>query len=186
MIRKFVCTVCAVCVLLGGAVSASAQTEGGRVDVVVRRGETPLEGCQVEIFRAGEALEEGYRLEQAFGGGVILMQDVFSPDLARWMAEGAENGFAAETDAEGRASFGELAFGLYLVTSPEEEFLPYLVSVSQELPYIDTYPQSERITFALPKTGMPPQVEVSLWGLPVSILGLALIFFRKHGRSRMK
>lgn len=163
---------------------AMAAEENGVIEVVVRRGETPVAGCLVEIFRAGEAMEDGYRLENAFGGGMILMEDVFSPDLARWMAEGAENGLVGQTDREGRTSFGELPYGLYLVVDRAgEAFSPFLVSISPEFPYIDTYPQPDLPGAVLPKTGTPPAVDRAMLGLPVSLGALLILFSRKVRKS---
>ena len=184
MMKKFLCVVYAACLVLVLSLPAMAVEETGAVDVVVRRGRTPVEGCKIELFWAGQALEEGYRLEKTFGGGVILMQDVFSPDLARWMAEGAENGLTGQTDSEGRVTFRELPFGLYLVVDQEGEvFAPYLVSVSQEFPYIDTYPQLESPAYTLPRTGMPGPVESAMLSLPASLAGLMILFSRKIRKS---
>ena len=157
MLKKMFLGLTVVGLLLAGSLTAAAGEPGGTVRVSLRCGETPVEGASVMLSRAGEAIPEGYLLERRFGGGIIMAEDVFSGDLARWMADSAADGLAAKTDGEGRAQFSGLAYGLYLVTQPEQKegyqrMEPYLLCVSEELPLADTYPEVHRQN---PRTGDP-------------------------------
>ena len=175
--------------LLAGSLTAAAGEPGGTVRVSLRCGETPVEGASVALCRAGEAIPEGYLLERRFGGGVIMGEDIFSRDLARWMADSAGDVLTATTDREGRAQFTDLAYGLYLVTQPEpkagyHKMEPYLLCISPELPMADTYPEILRQN---PRTGDPmlPVLAGASMGMSFLMLIFCVHSLRKATKKRV-
>ena len=185
MLKKMILGLTVAGLLLAGSLTAAAGEPGGSVQVSLRCGDTPVEGAAVMLCRAGQAIPEGYLLERRFGGGIIMAEDVFSGDLARWMADSAGEGLVGATDEEGRVRFSDLAWGLYLVTQPEaregyHKMEPYLLCISEELPEADTYPEILR---ANPRTGDPILPVLAGASMAASFL-LLICFLRKAAGIR--
>lgn len=133
----------------------SAVSTTGEIAVTPRGDDGSAINQEVTIFYAGNPVQGGYRLTEQFGGGIIAFEDVFSSNLAAWMEECAAIGISGETGDYGTVFFPDLEYGLYLVTSGETgmaDFRPYLVCVSEEIPYVDIYPEAKLSSYENPLT----------------------------------
>ena len=106
----------------------------GSVRIDLQSSGEPIPGAEVRICLAGTPIENGYRLTDAFGGGMITQLDVFSPELAVWLSQRATGGRVDVTDELGSVTFWDLDEGLYLVTQPEacggySPFEPFLITI---------------------------------------------------------
>ena len=166
---------------------ANAAGEGSiRIDLIGDG--KPISGAEICVFPAGMPIENGYRLTDVFGGGMITQLDVFSPELAAWLSQRAAGGWRDITDSSGTVTFWDLDEGLYLITQPQacggySPFEPFLVTIPWD-GYewsITAVPQTERQIEVIPDTSDPGVLDRSLRWLLISGTGLlALLPFRKR------
>ena len=158
---------------LGRTVSAAEQTGSIRITLEEQDGE-------IALFHVGAPVSGGYRLENSFGGGLIKEEDVYSPRLAQWLVESADEGRYRILDADGSAEFSGLEEGLYLLTQTETEagfypIQPFLVTI----PYRNEWhsqanPKVEPLTPEIPRTGQSPLPFLGLAGMILSGCGLVM------------
>ena len=171
-------------------IPAHAAGEGSvRIDLL---GEgVPISGAEIRIYPVGMPTENGYRLTEAFGGGMITQADVFVPELAVWLSLRAGGGLSERTDSSGTAVFWDLDEGLYLVTQPEAcggyiAFDPFLVTI----PWdgfewsITAAPKTERQIEVIPDTSDPGVLDRSLRWLLISGTGLCVLLLPRKRRIR--
>ena len=103
-----------VAVLFLSAIPGAAAAEtSGSLQVKLDAGEMPVINGAVTLFQVGTKVEEGYRIAEGFGGGILRQEDTDSEKLAQWLAETAgETGMTRLLDADGNAVFSELEEGL--------------------------------------------------------------------------
>ena len=132
MRRRMLMTVLTLGILLLSVPRArAAQTGSIRV-------ETGEEGVAVTLYHAGTPVTGGYRLDEAFGGGLVRWGDLPSEALAPWLAEHAgATGNTQKVNESGSADFPDLEPGLYLVTLTENARRTDAFVV--ELPYEDIW-----------------------------------------------
>ena len=180
MMRKVICMLAALWLLLGLPVSAAAQTEGTlwvRLDV----GELPVINGAFGLYRVGTPISDGYRIGEAYGGGFVRGEDALSPHLAQWL-DGMEEKAGTEIlmDVDGNAVFSGLEDGLYLLVQTEKTDGFYPIQ-----PLLFTIPWEGRREAALqleplpmvaeaPPTGQDPTPYIGALGLVVSLAGLVL------------
>ena len=162
-------------------ITVHAAGEGSiRIDLL-GSGE-PISGAEIRVYLAGTPIENGYRLTDAFGSGMITQLDVFSPELAAWLSQRATGGWQDTTDEFGSVIFWDLDEGLYLVTQPEAcggygPFEPFLVM----LPWdgyewsVTAVPKTERKIDVIPDTSEPDTLVWSMAGILVSGVGLCIL-----------
>lgn len=163
----------------------AAQT--GSIRVTVEEEGRAGDGTVI-LFRVGDQVEDGYRILDAFGGGLVKMEDALSSHLARWLAEleGGE-GTAKLLDEEGSALFSGLEEGLYLLVQAEEgeqPIQPFLVTI----PYagqwnVYAYPNTWKIDTESPATGQHPAPLLGALGMVLTSVGLVLCV---KGKQRKK
>ena len=168
---------------------AHAIGEGSiRVDLLGDGG--PIPGAEIRLYLAGTPVENGYRLTDDFGGGMITQTDVFSPELATWLSQRATDGWVDITDPFGSVIFWDLDEGLYLVTQPDAcggygPFEPFLVMIPWD-GYewsLTAVPKTERQIDVVPDTSDPGVLLWSLPGLLIPAIGLPGLFLtRKRWR----
>lgn len=169
-----------------GIEARAVQT--GSIQVTVEKTEGAPRAGTVVLFRVGDRVEDGYRIVEAFGGGLVKMEDAFSPHLARWLAEmeGGE-GIPRHLDADGKAFFSNLTEGLYLLVQAKEgerPIQPFLVTI----PYagqwdVYAYPNTWRITTEAPATGQHPTPILGALGMVLTSVGLVLCVGGKRGKK---
>lgn len=163
----------------------AAQT--GSMRVSLGRKEPTTEAGSVTIYLVGTPISGGYRLGDAFGGGAVALEDVYSVALASWLAEQADSGGTElRLDDRGYADFTGLTEGLYLLVQEKPipgyyPMAPFLV----ELPYegewdILASPKEQRLEDSSPKTGQSPLPLFACAGLMLSGLGIAILVRRRN------
>lgn len=181
MKQKLFAAIAALAVTLGMAGRCFA-TQTGSMRVSLGREEEVTEGGSVAIYQVGLPISGGYRLNEAFGGGVVALEDVYSVALAAWLAEQADSGGTKLLlDADGNADFTGLTEGLYLLVQEEQvpgyyPMAPFLV----EIPYLGMWdveadPKEQRLGEPSPKTGQSSVLIVACGGLMLSGLAIALL-----------
>ena len=188
MLRRMICVLFALIVLMGVPLRSEA-TQVGSIRVVLGKDEEVVSSGSVTLYRAGKAISGGYRLSEAFGGGVVAWEDADSPALAWWLAEQAgAGGTTLLLDADGRADFTGLGTGLYLLVQDQaaEGYYP-MVPFLVQLPYegqwdVQAVPKTERLPEELPKTGQDPTPILAGGGMVFSGLGLVLLAGRRKRR----
>lgn len=190
MLKRAVFAMLVVGVLAGIPIEVrAAQT--GSIQVVL---EPRSSAGAVTLYRAGVAVEGGYRLSEVYGGGLVRWGDLPSEALASWLAEhAAAEGTTMPLDKDGSAFFPDLAPGLYLIkqtepVSAEDNMKPFVV----ELPYEDIWqitvqPQAEPAAQEPPPTGQNSAVLAAVPVMVVSglgLLGMAVLERRKTGVKR--
>ena len=170
-------------------VTANASGEGSiRIDL--QGGGEPISGAEIRVYLAGMPIENGYRLTDVFGGGMITQLDVFSPELAVWLSQRATGGRVDVTDELGSVIFWDLDEGLYLVTQPEacggySTFEPFLITIPWD-GYewaVTAVPKMERQIEVIPDTSDPEILSRSIPWLLVSGTGLCALFSHRKKRT---
>ena len=158
----------------------------GSILVDLKGGGKPISGAEIRIYLAGKPVENGYRLTETFGGGMITQLDVFSPELALWLSQRASGGWKDTTNAQGCVSFQGLEEGLYLVTQPFSKsgyraFEPFLITIPWDGVQweITATPKTEREITVVPDTSDPGIVDYGLLGMLLSGMGLLTVLLSR-------
>lgn len=186
MLRRIWMVLFAVLLLPYLGAQAAAAEETGSIRVTLQNGEQPVAGGEVMLYQVGVRLSEGYRLEEAFGGGMVREEDALSPYLAQWLAElDVQGGMPRILDADGSAAFSRLEQGLYLLvqTATEDEFYirPFLIALPCEGEWnVELYPELLQIAAQSPPTGQHPAPIIAAMGMVLSGVGLVLCADRRR------
>lgn len=160
---------------------AMAVEESGSVRLDILIEDMAVTRGAVTMYRVGFPVQEGYRIVEEFGGGIVQKADAESPHLAQWLAQSAgEGGTARLLDADGDAVFSGLEDGLYLIVQTEEmdgfySVSPQLVMLPREKNWnvtVELLPVP--IVAENPSTGEGATVLLGLVGMMGSGLGLAI------------
>ena len=181
MLRKMRLVLLSAMLLCSVSMRANAMQWEGTIRVSLDAGELPVINGSVTLYQVGVPVDGGYRITECFGGGLIKQEDVFSENLAQWLAESAEaNGKTLYLDVEGDATFTNLQDGLYLVVQTEamEGFHlidPFLTVVGGEFgTRIHVQPKTEPIIWENPQTGQPIMPLLGAMGMVGSGIALYL------------
>lgn len=173
--------------LPGLCLGVKASGRLGSIQVTVRSGGKPVSGSTVTLFRVGAPMEGGYRIVDAFGGGMVHQEDALSPQLAQWLAQQeGEPGMVRILDADGAAVFSRLEEGLYLLIqnhTPEDVFpiIPFLMVLPYEGQWdVEAHPYTQQVFTDLPRTGQHPGPFIGAAGMVASGIGLALCVGRRR------
>lgn len=163
--------------VLGLSLSAAASEVRGSVEVKLDAGELPVTNGAVTLYPVGLPAEDGYRLLDRYGGGVIRSEDIGSGHLSGWLSELAGGGRTLLLDVDGRAVFSNVEEGLYLLaqTQPMDGFYPFRAFLVQ-IPgggqwHLREEPAILPIMEESPKTG-DMQIWLAAMGMVLSSLGL--------------
>ena len=161
-------------------VAAAAETLGS-IQVQLDAGDLAVVNGTVNLYQVGIRTEEGYRITEAFGGGIVRFEDTDSSVLAKWLAETADQaGDSMLLDADGNAVFSELEEGLYMLVQTERidgfyPINPVLMTIPEgDCWDIKIYRQPAPIVTELPKTGQSPLPFLGILGMLLSAAGLIL------------
>lgn len=179
MTRRIFCVLFAVMMLTMVGLSASAAGTGS---ISVDLGG---EGT-VTLYKVGEFINGGFLLGEAYGGGVITDMDSLSAELAVWLAQKADKGTTKQAE-NGMCKFPDLSEGLYLVVQTEAtvgqySFQPFLASVPWDgnIWDIEAKPKLQAVPTATPKTGDESTVFFALFGMTLSLGGMAVCLMQKR------
>lgn len=178
--RKILLLLLAVACLYVLPTPVLAETLGS-VQVKLDTGELPVVNGGVSLYQVGIKVEEGYRIREGFGGGIVHQEDADSDKLAQWLAESAgENGISLLLDADGQAVFSELEEGLYMLIQTERTdgfypIYPILFTVPEEDQWdVKIYREPVPVVTELPKTGQSSVPFFGILGMVLSSTGLLL------------
>ncbi len=188
MIRKIAVYLSLGAILFGLSIPANAAQEG-MIRVHLDAGELPVTKGALTLYCVGTPTQEGYRIAEGFGGGMVKQEDALSPHLAQWLAEvQGKAGRTVNLDVDGNVSFANLEDGLYLIlqTEPMDGFYPirpYLVQLpDQGNREVWCAPKTEPIIMDNPQTGQPIAPLLGAMGLVASGMGLYLCVENRRKR----
>ena len=179
--RKFVWLLCAAFCLLAAAPVAAASENSGSLQVKLEVEDLAVVNGSVTLYQVGSKTEEGYRITENFGSGIVRMEDADSEKLARWLADTVEvTGNSMLLDADGTAVFCDLEEGLYMLVQTERidgfyPINPILLTIPQEGKWdAKIHRQPVPVVTELPQTGQSPVLFFSILGMVLSSTGLLL------------
>ena len=179
--RKFAWLLCAAFCLMAAAPVAAASENSGSLQVKLEVGDLAVVNGIVTLYQVGTETEEGYRITQDFGGGIVRPEDSGSEKLAQWLAEtAAETGESMLLDADGNAVFSDLEEGLYMLVQTERidgfyPIQPILLTIPQEDQWdVKIVREPVPVVTELPRTGQSPIPFLSILGMVLSGVGLML------------
>lgn len=171
----------AAAISLSLGLQVQAAEEAGSLHLWLDAGDLAVTNGAVNLYRAGEECDGGYRLLENFGGGFVREADARASHLAQWLAQmPQEGGDTRLLDADGRASFSGLPRGLYLVVQSQRmdgfhPFRPFLITVPMDGDMqIQIQPLIQPIVLEpSPATGQHPGPRIAAWCMALSAMGLA-------------
>ena len=179
MVKRLAWILTAAVLAAGLGIPVSAAEGNGAVRISMDYGENVTGGGEVALYYVAEPLDAGYRLGEAYGGGIIRKEDACSPELAFWLADReSAGGVCRKLDPQGMAEFTGLEEGLYLViqtAAPQGWYCaaPFLVPVPLDGQWeVLAYPKSSVLLTESPRTGQRPAPLFAAMGLVLSGTGL--------------
>ena len=179
--RKGIWLLCLAVWLFSMSAVAAAAEKRGSIRVKLDAGDLPVINGAVTLYQVGVKMEDGYRITEAFGGGIIRQSDADSEKLAQWLAESAgETGIHMLLDADGNAIFSELEEGLYMLVQTERmdgfyPIYPVLLTIPQEENWdLLVHKAPAPVVTELPQTGQSPIPFLGVLGMFLSAAGLLL------------
>ncbi len=179
--RKVLWLLCVAAWLFLLTTVVSAAEIRGSIRVKLETGDLPVINGAVTLYQVGIKLEEGYRITEGFGGGLVRKSDADSEKLAQWLAESAdEAGINMLLDADGNAVFSELEEGLYMLVQTERidgfyPIYPVLLTIPQEENWdVLVHKAPVPVVTELPKTGQTLIPFFGVLGMALSATGLLL------------
>ena len=180
MRRMMLLLLTAVCLMVGSP-TAEAADNWGSIQVQLDTEDLPVINGAVTLHQVGVKVEEGYRIADRFGGGIIRMEDMDSDKLALWLAESAdEGGITHLLDADGAAVFSELEQGLYMLVQTERidgfyPIYPIILSIPQDNQWDAVIRRKPvPVVTEIPKTGQSIIPFLGILGMLLSSTGLLL------------
>lgn len=189
MLRKVIVTLLLLCVFSAQIPEVMAAENYGSIHIKLDAGDLAVTNGAVTLYQVGYRVEDGYRIAESFGGGIVRQQDAESANLAQWLAESADTvGMTMLLDADGNAIFSDLEEGLYMLVQTERmdgfyPIRPILLSVpAAERWHQEVYRQPVPVVTEIPQTGQSPAPFLGILGMILSSTGLLLC--SKKGRKR--
>ena len=100
--RKAMWLLCLAVTLFARVPVAAAAENLGSIQIQLEAGDLAVTNGAVTLYQVGVRTEDGYRITEGFGGGIVRQEDADSENLARWLAETAEaSGMTHLLDADG-------------------------------------------------------------------------------------
>lgn len=179
--RKKLCLLCLAAGLLANVPVAAAAENLGSIQVELDAGDLAVTNGAVTLYQVGVRTENGYRITEGFGGGMVRQEDAASEKLAGWLAETAEAaGLTLLLDADGNAVFSELEEGLYMLVQTERmdgfyPIYPMLVRIPQNGCWdVKLYREPVPVVTEIPRTGQSSIPFLGVLGMILSSVGLLL------------
>lgn len=187
--RKAILLLFVAACLLSAAPVAAAAEDRGSIQIKLEAGDLAVINGAVTLYQVGIRVEDGYRITEGFGGGMIRQEDANSENLAMWLAEtAAETGMTMLLDADGNAVFSELEEGLYMLVQTERidgfyPINPILLTIPQEQHWdLRIFREPVPVVTEIPKTGQSPIPFLGVLGMVLSSTGL-LLCVRKNRKQ---
>lgn len=179
--RKCMWLLCAAFILMAASPVAAASERSGSLQVKLEVGDLAVVNGAVKLYQVGTRSEEGYRITEDFGGGIVRMEDAGSGKLAQWLAEtAAKTGDSLLLDADGNAVFSDLEEGLYMLVQTERidgfyPIQPVLLTIPQDDQWdVKIVREPVPVVTELPRTGQSLLPFFGILGMVLSGIGLLL------------
>ena len=179
--RKAMWLLCLAVTLFARVPVAAAAENLGSIQIQLEAGDLAVTNGAVSLYQVGVRTEDGYRITEGFGGGIVRLEDADSENLARWLAETAEaSGMTLLLDADGNAVFSDLEEGLYMLVQTERmdgfyPIYPTLLRIPEEGIWdVRLYREPVPVVTEIPKTGQSPAPFLGVLGMILSSAGLLL------------
>ena len=181
MLKKCICLLWAICMVMGTAGVAKADTKTGSVRIVPQWcGQAVKEGTVV-ISRVGEKTEDGYFLTDGLANWKIEESELRAGDWMTWLVPKKMEQEMISTVQEGRgAVFTQLSEGVYLVKQLERDlqgasFKPFFLTIPEGENW-DVYRAPKVISHGeSPKTGDHPAPIIGAMGIGLSVAALMVL-----------
>ena len=126
--RKIVCFIGAVLLLVSLSVCASAEEYTGSFRIAMNVGDLAVTNGAFTVYRVGIRISDGYRITDEFGGGFVNLEDAQSPHLAQWLAENnADSGRTLLLDADGYRDLRKTADYTIMIRADEADLRERLI-----------------------------------------------------------
>lgn len=188
--RKIFWLLCIAACLLAGTMEASAAENLGSIRIRLDVGDLPVINGGMTLYQVGTKTEEGYRIAEGFGGGIVRQDETDSRKLAQWLAEtAAAKGSSLLLDADGTAVFTDLEEGLYILVQTERidgfyPIYPVLCTIPKEGQWnVDLFREPIPVVTEIPQTGQSPIPFFGILGMVLSSAGLLLCVRKNKNRS---
>jgi len=179
--RKRIWLLLGLVMLTGAVLPAAAAENRGSIQIRLDAGDLAVTNGAVTLYQVGTRVEDGYRITEGFGGGIVRQEDAASDNLAQWLAESAgETGVTMLLDADGNAVFPDLEEGLYMLVQTQRmdgfyPILPMLLTVPRDGIWdVREYRNPAPIVTEIPKTGQTMIPYFGILGMILSSAGLLL------------
>ena len=178
MIRKIGMIFFTLALVMTFGVPVQAAQQLGTIAVSIDSGLTDVTARRLVLFRVGEETEEGYRITEEYGGGLVFREDAFSPHLARMLSQSqGGSGSFRTVDADNTCNFSLVEPGLYLLMEEGEN--PMILPCMTAMPQGDNwegraYPAVRYFAQENPNTGQHPAPILGAIGMVLSGIGLAV------------
>lgn len=187
--KKMIWLLCMAAALTAVAPVAAAAEKTGSIQIILEAGDLAVTNGAVTLYQVGMKVEDGYRISEGFGGGIIRQTDVDSENLAQWLAETVSMpGTSLLLDADGTAVFSDLEEGLYMVVQTERmdgfyPIYPVLMTIPDAESWdVKIYREPVPVVTEIPRTGQSPIPFLGVLGMILSSAGL-LICIRKNKKG---
>lgn len=183
--KQLLCALTIAIMTVGMVIPAEAAESPGQIRVMLDFEDGEVHDGEVTLYRAGKRVGDCYRLEPAFGGGLVKEADARSEALAYWLSETVTGeGEIRILDADGTAWYSGLEEGLYLlVQSSPSEGLDPVPPMLLTVPFSGQWelvalPQYQAIQIPVPETGQHASPLIGAMGMVLSGLALYLCLER--------
>lgn len=185
--KRAICLLCLAACLVAGAPTVAAAENRGSIQIKLETGDMPVVNGAVTLYQVGIRTEDGYRIREGFGGGIIRQEDANSENFAQWLAETpGETGKTLLLDADGSTVFSELEEGLYMLVQTERidgfySIYPVLLPIPEGEDWdIRIHRALAPVVTELPQTGQSPIPFFGVLGMILSSGGLLLCAGKKR------
>lgn len=179
--KKIVWLLCMTVLLLTTVPVVAEAEDRGSIQVTLEAGDLAVTNGAVTLYQVGFGTEEGYRIADAFGGGIIRQADAYSEKLAQWLAETVKgSGMTMLLDADGCTVFPELEEGLYMLIQTERmdgfyPINPILITIPEGNQWdVQIHRRPVPVVTEIPKTSQSPLPFFGVLGMILSSVGLLL------------
>lgn len=181
MLKKWICFLWALAMVLNGAGKGKAEEKVGSIRIMPQWCGTAVSGGSVSLSRVGMKSADGYYLTDGLANWSMEESDLHSAEWVNWFAgRGIQKDAFQKPLTEEGAVFDNLQSGVYLVEQVEadRQFLPFhpFFLVIPEGENWDVYRRPKVVRNSeSPKTGDRPAPIIAAMALGLSIAVLMVI-----------
>ena len=187
MLKRWICILWAVIVVLTGAGKAEAAQKRGTIRIVPQWCGLPVTGGTVSLRHVGKITDEEYYLTDGLADWSVSEEELNSENWIRWiMQKDAGKRFVMRIEGEDGAVFSDLEQGVYLVeqlnSGPEyQPFTPFFLTIPEGESWDVCRAPKVASNGESPKTGDHPAPIIGAMGIGLSVACL-MVLVDKYNR----